>query len=518
MFSAAGSGRWGRNDLTTSGALFLVTVLYLSAWPRNLGSSDEGYYLYHAKRMLDGAVLYRDIFDFITPLFTDVLAALFWLFRPDMATARLFNAVLHGAIAVVLYGTCRTIGVRWGLAVAVALAHLAIGQPAWPFVSPHWLSTLLTSLLLLTSIDRRRARQRRSVVAQGLLLGSLIAVHQQKGVVMAAGLAALLLLDGLIDRRYGVLPGPGPMMRFGTLVGATLVVVLPLLCVHAAMANVTLLVSQLVLHPFTGYRHTNYSPWGGYFFLSAGFLPYTSAPFLKYLPLTIPVGIAQAAPRWIARRQRERVETLSVLIVFSAFAILSISYFPDFIHISFIAPIFFVFLAAIMEGLLETVTGITGVPASKALAAASVLALFTASTVHLYRNMLRVRAEFPLPHRTAFGRVDFHTQEQITLIEKVRRVAQQTPTRELFCYPVYASMYLMTDTVNPTAHEIIAPGYQGAEVLQEVVETLEQRQVPQVLLVRLLVREGDPIAQYVDRNYRCGPDGLCLRRGIEILH
>ena len=42
------------------------------------------------------------------------------------------------------------------------------------------------------------------------------------------------------------------------------------------------------------------------------------------------------------RRATDEVRALALLIVFSLASILSIEYFPDFIHIAFIAPVFFV--------------------------------------------------------------------------------------------------------------------------------------------------------------------------------
>ena len=346
----------------------------------------------------------------------------------------------------------------------------------------------------------------------GLLAGTLIAVQQQMGSAISVGLATLLVLDTWLDRRYGALSGATLMARLAALIGGALAVVAPILCVHAAMASVTLLLHQLIVHPLTGYRSINYSPWAGFAFLSATRLPYTSLVLLRYLPVAMLVGCARAVHLWITRHQRERLETLVVLLSFSAFSILSISYFPDFIHITFIAPVFFVFLAEIFEWLLATLRSITGMRASTVLARALAAILFVALSVQLYQNMVRAHGTYPFPRNTEFGRLDFANQKEITLVERVAAVARRAPTRELFCYPVYASMYLMTDTVNPTPHEIIAPDYQTPEALREVVETLERRQVPQVLLVQVLIRPNDPIVQYVREHYDCAADGLCVRR------
>lgn len=48
-------------------------------------------------------------------------------------------------------------------------------------------------------------------------------------------------------------------------------------------------------------------------------------------------------------------------------------------------------------------------------------------------------------------------------------------------------MYLMTDTKNPTPHEIILPGFQDPAEIDRAIETLERRKVPLVYLVRVLI-------------------------------
>ena len=82
-------------------------MLVLSLQPPNLGPADESVYLYQAKRVLEGAVPYRDVFDLTTPGWLYVMAALFGLFGVSLETARVATAVLHGITAVMIYATGR---------------------------------------------------------------------------------------------------------------------------------------------------------------------------------------------------------------------------------------------------------------------------------------------------------------------------------------------------------------------------------------------------------------------------
>src|SRR6185295_19928482 len=86
--------RWTTADAVLATGLFVTTVAYLAALPRTIASADEGTFLYEAKRILDGQVFYRDIFDLITPGAHYLMAALYWVFGVDIATARLADAVV----------------------------------------------------------------------------------------------------------------------------------------------------------------------------------------------------------------------------------------------------------------------------------------------------------------------------------------------------------------------------------------------------------------------------------------
>src|SRR5437879_12795740 len=101
-----------RADALLAGVLLAGTTLYLCGLPRNLGASDEGAYLYESKMLLQGRVLYRDVFEIVAPGFYYLPAALFWLFGSAMAAARTGTAGLPGFFVDGIYGPCRLAGGR----------------------------------------------------------------------------------------------------------------------------------------------------------------------------------------------------------------------------------------------------------------------------------------------------------------------------------------------------------------------------------------------------------------------
>ena len=70
-------------DLARAALLAGATALYLATLPHDLYPSDEGRFLYEAKRLIDGDVPYRDFFDFITPGLLYLLALAYWNLRHE---------------------------------------------------------------------------------------------------------------------------------------------------------------------------------------------------------------------------------------------------------------------------------------------------------------------------------------------------------------------------------------------------------------------------------------------------
>ena len=500
-------GPLDRGDVAVAILLAAGTIVYLVVMPWSLGASDEGYYLYHAVRVLGGETLYRDISELITPLYIDLMALLFRTFGAAMATARLAAAAIQAGIMALIYLTCRAVGVRRGLAVAAALPHMAIGQPAWPYATPHWLGTLLVSLLLLIGLDRQRARRTGWTVVQGLLLGLVIVNRQQTGVVMGAALAVLVAADRLADRRWRGAPGLSSLRQLALLAVGAAAIVIPILGVHVARAGVRPLVQQLVVQPLTGYRAVNRIAWGAVGFLSNTLALYTYAPLLQYFPLIVlPIGLLRAGIAWRPVRDRAYAERLLALCVFGVFSAVSILYFPDFIHITFIMPVVLVLAAEMLESLLRR-----GAPWTGRVGAVLITLLLAACGLQMAYNLRRARAEFPFVHETAFGRIALGSQREVVGVDRIRRLLDNVPGRELFIYPGFAAAYLLVGAHNPTRHDLIFPKYQSAEEIEGVIEALERRRPRYIALLRFAVQKDDPIGVYVARHYHCDDDGLCVR-------
>lgn len=185
--------RGGRGDWLVMLAIAAGSAALLQSLPHALGNSDESYFLLEAKRVADGEVMYGDVFEFIPPGATYIMAAAFRLFGADMATARGVMAAVHAPIAVLLYATCQHLDVGCAFAAVVPLAYLALCRSAWPYAGWHWFSTLfLVAQSWLLSRSAWRGTPREAALA-GLLSGASIGVQHQRGLPVAAGIAVLLV-------------------------------------------------------------------------------------------------------------------------------------------------------------------------------------------------------------------------------------------------------------------------------------------------------------------------------------
>lgn len=455
-------------------------------------------------RILNGQVLYRDIFEMITPGFMYSMALLFRLFGADFATARIAQALLHGIAGVMLFYACRKLGVRRALAWPAALAYLVVSQPAWPMVSQHWLATLWCIVLLYVCIDLRRDRPA-AALAPGIVLGLLIAVQQPRGVIMAAGVFLWFIADDLLQRRFRSVPVPAPLpARLAWLVGGAVLLVVPVLVVAVALAGFQPVWRALVIFPLFDYRGSTHCPWGDVNVMSAFQASFTFPNLLRHVTWVLPLASARLLWSVLWRSDAVQASRLALLLMLCLFSVLSINYFPDFIHIAFIAPIFY---ATIAESAEWAVAGGSRAAARTSPTAAAVwrgagwlatAALLIAGAYRLHQTSDRLATTFPAIRSTAFGEIALDPT-QAALYDKVNVLMQEVPSRELYSYPIISHLYLMTGSHNPTPYGFLLPGYSGPDLIQHTVDILAAKQLPYI--VALYLGPNDPIAQYIGSHY-----------------
>jgi hypothetical protein len=124
-----------------------------------------------------------------------------------------------------------------------------------------------------------------------------------------------------------------------------------------------------------------------------------------------------------------------------------------------------------------------------------------ACALRLQRNLERGRALYPVGRETAFGHVDFAMPVEARLYDKMQELLADSPSRELFCYPIVSYLYLMLDADNPTRYQFMMRGYTTPAQMQEVVHVLDERKLPYIVAFTSALRPDDPVLVYLRRNY-----------------
>jgi len=124
--------------------------------------------LYGAKRILEGQLLYKDFFDFVTPGTDYVLAAVFYLFGVKLSVARIALAVSNGiVVAIVVFMSSYAIKNRL---LSVLLPVLtAIYSSYNYYISHHWF--ILVPILLVMFSGIKNIKEQESKTNKWLFTG-----------------------------------------------------------------------------------------------------------------------------------------------------------------------------------------------------------------------------------------------------------------------------------------------------------------------------------------------------------
>src|SRR5262249_9731948 len=137
---------------------------------------------------------------------------------------------------------------------------------------------------------------------------------------------------------------------------------------------------------------------------------------LRWLPVALLVDLARAAAAFY-RRDATRLRPLVLLVISTLAAMVSVANYPDFIHAGFVGA-----LLAVVA--VENVDWALRLPGLRLLGGVGgcVIAggLLVAEGFVLARHLRLARAEYPIAHQTAFGRVDFPTRERAQVVDIVR--------------------------------------------------------------------------------------------------
>lgn len=492
--SAGAPPRLAAGDVLLAAALGAAAVGLVLLRAPILDYADETFVLYEAKRLLEGEVLYREVFEIITPLFLWLLTGAYALFGVHIGVARAVSAALQAGMAITSYAACRVLGVRPSLAALASAVSLAICQPFWPIVSPHWMSALIVQGLLIALLRARRGAAGWRWLVPGLIVGLLASTQQQKAVPFAAATGLILLFDALTAAAPGTRWRTLVRDAVGLAVG-TLAVLGPVLAIAIAQAGIAPFYEALIVFPLFEYRRIHQYPWGIDLFPH----PMTMPAAVRTLPVVLLPVIVRLAVAAV-RRDRRRVRPLVVLTVIGITALGSIAYFPDVVHLAFIGGLFVIAWADCAEAAVAALE--RRWPRVWPVAPALATAGLVWCAVSLYGVAAATHAYATARIETAFGTIAAHPAHMHAAVyPQLRALVDRDPQRRLFVYPWMVSFYLLTDGRNPTPYQCMQPVYLPARYLHRTVEELETSGVPTVLVSDSAGRIDPILADYLERAY-----------------
>ena len=244
-----------RADVLTLGALGVVgLVTLLASRDYGLMINDEGWILHPVQRMLDGEILYRDLFSFYAPMRYHLFALLFSLTEPSLLLIRSVWIALLLTSAAGLFLLARRLA---PLPLAWIPAGIYLLAPGPWHKAPYGLCSVAFFLILARTLTRPRSL---GFAGLGAVAGLTLLTRQDLGIAQLGLALGASALGGILDASEGA--PLGERLRRGLrrvwLVGCGFVATIAPLAVlyaeHGALDNLVDMVfvrafAQMGAHP-----------------------------------------------------------------------------------------------------------------------------------------------------------------------------------------------------------------------------------------------------------------------------
>lgn len=521
-----------------AGVAAVAALAQLATFDRSAVPVDEGQLLAIAARLLDGEVLYRDIYTGIFPGAYWATAALIGLFGEDVVVTRWAQLVVNAATAGCLYWLGRRV-MDFGWALLAPVLYVALvpfGFPGLTMLNYSSLSlgfALVALVCLLRHLETDRLLE---AAFCGVLLGVCGVVKQNYG-----GLAVLAVLIGLVWARWGDLQsrrtlwsGGLALIAGGAAVGLLMIGGLLISGAFSDFVHQTLLVigdSQLdafndPIPPIFGAHPENdsrfvfvYTPSAFFNYLVRGdtFFGWALSPALRSASIRIVyggtlvlLGVAVVLLRFAGRDEdRLRGRSTRALCVFAIVFFFGI--FPSAIwsHLAFVLPPILLvpgLLADRVAARLGSSRGFLSRVWVRVWQAAHVVVALLALLV-LVRVSLDLRRWYGEPLDIPRGSLYVDERQKALLGGATRflsRCAQ--PDEPVFVAPDMPLLYFLADRRNPTPFDLLIPGDVKGDVIVQRLEDSRTRCVvynPKMYLQFAPFDELFPeVARLFDESYR----------------
>jgi len=479
---------------------------------------DEGIVLQGAQRILEGQVLYRDFFSLFTPGSYYWMALFFRVFGSSILVGRTVLIVEGGLLSVLTYLVARRVCLRWCSLLVACLATL-VCLPYRFVVVHNWDSTLWAYVALYSAVWFTQRPHWAWAFVTGLFTALTCLFEQSKGagLVLGLGVGFLILLCSERDRA-----GWSRRTTLASLVGFLGPFLLTF--VYFRMEHGLPQLLEDWFWPLHHYSSINKVPFGFLVeslaardILCSGNRVSRSLTLLItgpwFLIPILPFLIAGNLACWTAKlwRGKRFVSKASYYVLCSAASVgLLVSTLatgrPDFTHLLYLTPLFFLALAWIFDG--------RDIPSSL-LRAVKPLLVFLLSLSFAAFGLSLLWQPLNGSHTLQTRRGALKAPNSDNVLDYLQ--THVFTGERMLVYPSLPLYYYLTATSNPTRHEFLVPGYHSARQFWEVVNELADDHTRVVLLEpsfreRMvaglpsaspeMLAARDPVAEYIAKHYR----------------
>jgi hypothetical protein len=473
---------WG--DIAVAVMLFVGSCLYLlRVCSYTTLFHDEGIVLQGAQRILQGQVLYRDFFAFITPGSYYWMALLFRVFGSSILVARAALVIYGALFSVLTYLISRRVCSRWVSSIAASL--VTITCVPYYFIAVHnWDSTLWAYFAIYCAIRLLESRHWTWAALMGSFAAFTCLSEQSKGGGLVLGATLGLVVVFWRGNARATLKG-SPWG--GLFAGFAWPFVATMLYFGFQHGLVQMLAAWF--WPFQHYSAVNRAFYGQ-FELTAGdvhallsgswalrliavfaIAPCFLVPALPVLAVgTLAIGIHRLRRRGRLSETWRYYVVVSAMLVGLLLATLATGR-PDLIHLMFEAPMFFLVLAWGMGGRDLPSPHFKGL---EPITISLVVVSFAAFGIALLWAPLNAH------HRLETRRGVLITRERDGALEEV--LSQIPAGTSTFVYPNDPLYYYLTATKNPTAFDELYPGSTTPAQFRTAINEIQADRTPVIIL------------------------------------
>jgi hypothetical protein len=497
--------------------VFLASCLYLCLFYNyTVLNVDEGVSLQGAERILHGEVPYRDFFSFYTPGSYYLAVLLFRVFGNSIHVVRAALVIYGGLFSLFTYVMARRVCPRWNSLLAALLVTLT-ALPSRFAVLHNWDSTLVACAAIYSSVLLLERPRGMWAFVSGSLVALTFLIEQSKGGGLAIGLA----LGFALLRCWGQGAGLNSRLLLFLVGGMTwpFVVTLSYFLAHGSVG------SMLAgwFWPLIHYSTANRLPygfveltgdtdalWNGSRLFRIVLL--LSMSFFLLLPF-LPLAAVAILVWFIVRRTKITLDPVRwnhvVLVSASATGLLLSIFLTkrcDFTHLNFLAPLFYLIMAWILDGL--------DLRSRLWVSVRSLVVLWIVCSASLVA-MAMLWPALSARHTIATARGNLRAGDDLAALGYMR--AHLAEGEKVLVYPYGPIYYYATGTFSSSYFDFLQPGMHPPQDFKRALDEIISKP-PRVVIFQVTFRDSyahiwpntplsvlaakDPIEEFVFKNYR----------------